>query len=747
MISGKNLLPALSEWSLKGDAASTAVFSDNGSTVTWTAVESETYIRYEIKNVSAMVGNMYVFGGKLYSCEDGLGRIIVRYYDSAGEEHELIEQQKITEKIDFECIFVVPADCIKLRIAFKHEYGLSFNRTVLKAASPYLIEAPEGYMPNLLPEISEVSWNIYIAKEKIVRMDGRSIEWKTTTYGDFVMYEMDGDFVAGKTFEIGAENFMSSPNEDFTKFSVRIYTDDSTYEYHPNGNLYGIEGPFSVTLSFPSTVYKARIYFWPTNKHGSEFEEQIFSLQDYFMYEVYQPGQPVTFHKILKPHLPSSALKDCLMHTHIYFARDGSNVGMYISDKDGMLLPVAGGASISSEYTNSYTMAYIEERKEEIIHLTRQGNCIVFAVATDIHVREKDGTAGRYDQVRDLLLLAENLPIDYICCTGDIISDSKPWKDKAFEPRLEAVKSIFAKLRCSWFAVRGNHDFNSINHTTDSVEVTVDNANEMMITNKDWYRAVTSATPHSNDFRIEFDESNRNGGYFYVDDYARKHRMIFINSNETREDTYGRPYINSEGSLECFLYYMKSKQQIEWITGQAMNMSGKTEWTVSFFSHVSPYCDTDEEGGCSEFHGYGFNNPPLIQLVHAFKNGKDINITYDVCNLETQKWESYVINKSFSSQGAIAVTGWYSGHIHDDCYRKVNDINMCVSTCTSGSQRTDYAHDPTPVKLPPARNYVDLAMSVNVFIINTDTRTVNVVKVGSKRDNTVKTSSDYEFTY
>ena len=38
-------------------------------------------------------------------------------------------------------------------------------------------------------------------------------------------------------------------------------------------------------------------------------------------------------------------------------------------------------------------------------------------------------------------------------------------------------------------------------------------------------------------------------------------------------------------------------------------------------------------------------------------------------------------------------------------------------------------------------------MSVNVFVVNLDERKINVVKVGSKADNSVSTSSDYEMVY
>lgn len=72
---------------------------------------------------------------------------------------------------------------------------------------------------------------------------------------------------------------------------------------------------------------------------------------------------------------------------------------------------------------------------------------------------------------------------------------------------------------------------------------------------------------------------------------------------------------------------------------------------------------------------------------------------------------------------------------------------MHISTCTCSSQRTSWANDETPTKLPPERNSGNLAMSVNVFVVNLDTRIINVIKIGSKRDNSIVNSSDLTFTY
>lgn len=746
MVKRMNLLPPFSEWSYRGNAVNTAVVSADGWDITWTGTNSGAYIRYEIENVIELLGKEVGFSFELYSVQDGDGRVVVRSYDQTGYDTKLVDEYAVKQKMGREYSFTVPDSCVKLRIEFSHHYSESFASCVFSAKTPCLWLWEEGDKVNLIPYYGDAKFEDYIVN--LVSSDRRRVTWTATTGREILNCYFTGAEVAGKAFEFGFRRYKSSPMSKYAQVSIRVY--DEAGGYTKIIDQQNAEENYSYVFYVSQACSKMRICFDNSGKHESPFEEgeQTFTLEDYFLHEIKSDGLPMQIHKTQKHNMPVCVDARTGV-THLYFAKDPdtNEVSQYISDQSGALLPVGGGtASLEPEYRNSYTMAHIWERKQEIIDLTRKGNCIVFAVATDIHVRNRDGDAGRYDQVRDLCLLAEHLPVDYICCCGDILSTSDLWADRPFEPRLDKTRKIFDRLRCPWFAVRGNHDYNSVN-SSDSVEVTVDNANHMVVTNKDWYRMVECFIPKQAGFQYSFDFGPYNGGYFYVEDYARKHRMIFLNSNETREDAAGKPYVNASGSLECFLYDFRSRHQIEWLVDRALDMSGRIGWTVSFFSHISPYCDGVDGGDTSEFHGYGILNNGMISLIQAFKNGMDLQLVYPVLNQNSQKWEELNINKAFSVQGPVAVVGWFSGHIHDDCYKKVSNVDFCVSTCTSAQQRTSYAKDTDPAKLPPERNDTNYAMSVNVFIVNPAERMVNVVKVGSKRDNAVKTSSDYEFTY
>lgn len=405
-------------------------------------------------------------------------------------------------------------------------------------------------------------------------------------------------------------------------------------------------------------------------------------------------------------------------------------------------------------YHNAYTQKWIDERKSDIVALQRLGHCITFAVMTDIHVRTvEDGNEGRFNLARDFWMIADQLPIDYICCCGDLMSYTQEW-DGVYEPRTKKIRDILVQTGLPWFAIRGNHDFNNDDSGDDGSPssnpnmrpFTLETADLYFINGADWRRSILSGIEDKLGIHVVYDNTYPDAGYYYVDDDIRKHRMIFVAAYEPHETDLGRPYLDTSPG-NCWTSSMKTQNQLNWLLNSALDMTGKTDWTVSFFGHKIPYSDSGEADK-SEFHGYDSDNAPLRTIIKAFQTGSQITgLKYIVLDTNAHNTPIATVNKDFTTQGPIKVTGFFAGHIHDDCYKQVDGLNLVVSTCTANKQRTAWSKDMNPSKLPPERNDTNFAMSVNVVIINKDTRKVNVVKLGSKRNNAVKTSSDYEFSY
>ena len=606
--------------------------------------------------------------------------------------------------------------------------------------------------PNLIPGFalwSPVSGDTSNDMSSLsIAADGLSCSFSVSHESTYLLCTLDNlTSILGHNVKLTIGSFTCSDNEG--RFRLRVYDAlKSTYvqqDFYTQSTVF----PFEYTFDVPSDCGRLRFYIAHDYASLGISPPALITVSGITLVDTYiESLNTLNFHKVLEENLPAQVTPGT---EHVYFTTDGSTVKQYISTREGYLVPVgavgtAGGESAA--YSNAYTQQHIDERKQEIIDLYRAGKCFAFAVATDIHVRIEDGDAGRYNRVRDYMMLCEQLPLDYILCEGDIMSYTQEW-DGVFEPRIEKVKNIFSQARSPWLATRGNHDYNSDDYgyegNANIVDMNLTTVGHLFITNKIWHQSISSQLKCSPVYEVVFNPGYEQYGYFYVDDAAHKHRFIVCNTSETHETPDGKPYVDGS-TIDAFVNGVKTKHQVEWLAYKALDMSGKSDWVVSFHSHYIPYTDAAETN-LSEFHGYGGDDPSVRALVTAFQNGATFSGSFNILEPENHSWYNILIQKDYSVQGAIPVIGWFGGHIHDDCYRKVNGLNLCVSTCTCDSQRTSWTLDPTPAKLPPERNSSDLAMSVNVFIVNTSTKTVNVIKVGSKRDNSVKTSSDYSFTY
>ncbi|MDO4327135.1 MAG: metallophosphoesterase [bacterium] len=578
--------------------------------------------------------------------------------------------------------------------------------------------------------------------------DGMSCSYSVTHENSYLYRNIVTDSIKGHTLKLSVQSFTASDNLGW--LHIRLYNADiSTYtpmDYYTNEVLF----PLEIEINVPGDCGRIQIRFRHVYDSDGIDPPSAMNISGVELYDTYTESlTALNFHKVLEENLPESVTPGT---EHVYYTTDGSTVKQFISTKEGMLIQVGGSSAGSDEadkkYKNAYTQLHINERLEDVKTLLRKGHCIIFLVATDIHVRIEDGDVGRYNQVRDLIMVCDQFPVDYICCCGDIMSYCQEWNEM-YEPRIEKVKNIFRQARSPWFATRGNHDYNDDDYNPGNnaniIEFDKDSADHLFVTNDVWNRSITSQFNPPSHIKVVFDESNPLCGYFYVDDYIKKHRMIFTDSEETHEDEFGRPYFEN-GEPNCYISGIETVHQVTWMVDKALDMTGKTDWVVSFYSHTAPYTDRGETDPL-EFHGYGSNNPQIRAIIKAFQDGTSLNINYSALDTATHEWRSIPVIKDFSQQGAIKVIGWFAGHVHDDCYKKVDGLNVFVSTCTCAEQRKSWSQDPNGTKLPPERNNADLAMSMNMFIVNKDTRTVNVIKFGSKRDNTIKTSSDYEFEF
>ena len=149
-------------------------------------------------------------------------------------------------------------------------------------------------------------------------------------------------------------------------------------------------------------------------------------------------------------------------------------------------------------------------------------------------------------------------------------------------------------------------------------------------------------------------------------------------------------------------------------------MTGKTDWTVAIHAHASPKA--------AEFNRYyAPENESLHGLLQHFKNGTTGTLNF---------WSLGDVVVDFTTQGQINLVGYFTGHTHADGQQEIGGINYSTSNCTAASQRTSWPTYPAESPpLPPEReDYSYSAMSLNCWIINPTTKTVNMVKLGAGND-------------
>lgn len=343
---------------------------------------------------------------------------------------------------------------------------------------------------NLMTPIRNSEWRKYgLASSTITYQNDYSCTYSVQNTSADILHFRLTENVAGKTFRVSFDSFVSSDGAG--EFEVQcIEPDDTDVKLaEVKGN---INEPFGITITTTPTCVQLRVYFMHQYSSTALTAPATLTLANVSMEEVEIIGG-MTVHKVSQKSLPAE-VQEGTEHLYYVLSPGGTSAAQYISKKNGSLIPVKGASS--SVYENPCTQAWIDERKQDIISLQKQGHCITFAVATDIHVRAKDGDSGRYDQVRDFIMLTDQVPIDYICCLGDIMSVNEDW-DGNVEPRIEKVKDIFCQAKVPWFATRGNHDYN-----IDTATTALEDIQKYFCSERDWHKSITSKFPVSQNIEV-----------------------------------------------------------------------------------------------------------------------------------------------------------------------------------------------------------------------------------------------------
>lgn len=342
------------------------------------------------------------------------------------------------------------------------------------------------------------------------------------------------------------------------------------------------------------------------------------------------------------------------------------------------------------DYLKQMTDSKIIEAKK-----LQDENTMSFAFFTDIHV----GDTSTFASIETLNYINDNMHIEFIACCGDNLDNAE-----TKEAHLKVAKKSMDKLTIKkYFAVKGNHDDNSIMLNG------IDNIKNTMLPQEQYdimFKRIEDI--------VSFDESNKNGLYYYYDITKYKVRVIFLNSIDI-------PYIPNEKNQKAWKYdgqntYVYSNAQLNWLAHTALKLPNN-EWKVIFFTHTNPF----KEGMIGA--DYETNNAEvLLDIIDSFKAGTSYT------SVPTSGDFAQSVSVEFSKQGAGKVIAFFYGHTHSEQVHKRKGITY-ISTWNDVPRKSMSNPD-----APERKNGTSSEVCLNIVNVNFENNRIYMTKIGAGSD-------------
>lgn len=277
-----------------------------------------------------------------------------------------------------------------------------------------------------------------------------------------------------------------------------------------------------------------------------------------------------------------------------------------------------------------------------------------FSFFTDPHIVE----TSTFADVNTLNYINDNMDVKFTACCGDNLDNAI-----TKQIHLDAATKLINKISFdNYFTVKGNHDDNSI------ILNGVDNIKYTMVP-EEQYNIMFKRL----DKIVNFDESNKNGLYYYYDIPEHKVRTIFLNSIDI-------PYIPNSINGAAWKYdgqntYAYSNAQLNWLAHTALQLPSN-EWKVIFFTHINPFLE--EMIGADNI---AYNSNILLEIIDSFKNG-----TSHISKSDSGDFAQSV-SVDFSSQGHGKVIAFFYGHTHSEQVITRNGIKY-ISTWNDAPKKS-----------------------------------------------------------
>lgn len=333
--------------------------------------------------------------------------------------------------------------------------------------------------------------------------------------------------------------------------------------------------------------------------------------------------------------------------------------------------------------------------KISIIKDLQRENTFSFIFYKDSHIDDKSTLA----DIKTINYIDKHIDLQFAACCGDNL-DNAETKELHLATATKLMKSISVD---NFFTVKGNHDDNSI------LSEGIDNIKYTMLPSEQ-YEIMFKRLEGT----VNFDDSNKNGLYYYYDCHKYKIRAIFLNSIDI-------PYIADETRPTAWKYsgqstYAYSNTQLNWLAHTALNLPSK-EWKVIFFTHVNPFNE-----GMIGADNLAYNSSVLLDIIDAFNNGTCYS------SIPTSGDFAQQVSVDFSSDYIGQVIAFFYGHTHSEQVLERKGIKY-ISTWNDCPRKS--ASNPNA----PARTVGTTSeICLNVVTVNMEQNKIFMTKFGAGDD-------------
>lgn len=349
---------------------------------------------------------------------------------------------------------------------------------------------------------------------------------------------------------------------------------------------------------------------------------------------------------------------------------------------------------------------YVQTEIDRVTELARQHqheDTLDFIFITDTHHSIGGNQLFAAHAVRSI---AESLNLDFIMHGGDFASNGL--KEEVEAAQREILHALHMD-QCPLFAVKGNHDDNSVydyHHHPES--------SDNVIYPEEMYEYLCNPLEE----RVKGDSQRSDALYYYADFPVKRVRIIML-------DCIDIPYeLKPDGGLKYpgQWQYAFSNRQLNWLAQEALDFKkypDAEQWQVLVLSHVPIL----QEGVFGTDHKIA-NDEALWGIIQAYKQAT----VY--CSSSDGEF-AYDVTVDFTRQSPGIVAACLFGHVHFDQVVIKDGIPM-ISTLNAVSY-SDFE------EAPARKYYTESETAFDVFSWDLSRHVMNVTRFGAGSDRKIDT--------